>query len=788
MKIAIVAPSPVPYTIGGSELLFSGMQQSINKFTPHQCELIKLPVKESNFWELIDSYYSFYMLDLSHFDLVISTKYPSWMIRHKNHSIYMVHHLRGLFDTYSLFDEPYEIPSDLRKGVVKKIHEICSKKEYSGERTNELFSFLFQLKSEDEDYPKSLFKFPGPFIREIIHYLDAFALHSQNISQYFSMSRTVLMRLDYFPREVNVKILHPPSNIGDFKCSSYDYIFTASRLDSPKRINLIIEAMHFVPHQVKLKIAGTGPEYKKLKELAEGDKRIEFLGFVPESQLVELYSGALTIVFIPYDEDYGLITLEGMMSRKPIITANDSGGPLEFVINGETGFIVDPVPEKIAEKINLFIENKEIAIRSGYEAYTKVKNISWKRFVFELLGENTINNTQKKKVLVLSTYPCFPPRGGGQHRLYNIYSRLVKEYEVTLCSIVESNKGHQCVVLPEGFEQICIPQSKEHAEAQWLMEQKIGKNLYDVAMIENIEKSDNYVQTVKTLMAKSDIIIFSHPYLFNLKKFIEPNKKIVYDAVDIEYLQKSEFINEKNLLSKILNVEQNACNEASQVWCTSEEDRQGLITLYNISPEKIVVVPNGVDSKFIKFITPEEKILAKQIVGLSQFQTILFIGSWHPPNLKALEFIIKTLSKKLKNTKFLVIGSIKDYYLHTHKNLPNNVLAFGVVDEIEKYEIYKIADIAINPMFSGSGTNLKILDYMSAGIPVITTEIGARGIMITNNRDAIICKSDRFLKEIEKLLGNPEMQETLRLNARKVVETTYSWDNIAKIPANSLKR
>ena len=61
MKIAIVAPSPVPFGVGVAEKLWWGMLEFINKHTTHQCELIKTPAKEHNFWELIDSYYAFYM-------------------------------------------------------------------------------------------------------------------------------------------------------------------------------------------------------------------------------------------------------------------------------------------------------------------------------------------------------------------------------------------------------------------------------------------------------------------------------------------------------------------------------------------------------------------------------------------------------------------------------------------------------------------------------------------------------------------------------------------------------
>ena len=100
MTIAILAPSPVPFTIGGVENLVWGLCETINKKTSHRAELIKLPSKELSFWDLIDNYHQFYNIDLNHFDTVIVTKYPGWMVRHKNVIYYISHRLRGLYDTY----------------------------------------------------------------------------------------------------------------------------------------------------------------------------------------------------------------------------------------------------------------------------------------------------------------------------------------------------------------------------------------------------------------------------------------------------------------------------------------------------------------------------------------------------------------------------------------------------------------------------------------------------------------------------------------------------------------
>jgi glycosyltransferase involved in cell wall biosynthesis len=794
MRIAIIAPSPVPFTIGGAEKLWWGLQHYINTHTKNQCELIKLPTRENGFWDLIESYNAFFKLDLSYFDLVISTKYPAWMVTHPNHILYLQHHLRGLFDTYHLTNEPLNISDDLRFGLIDQIISLIEDRQ-SRENIDRIFTLLKTLKSEQNKYPDEIFKFPGPFIRKMIHYFDAYALTPDRIQRYYAISKNVQLRDEYFPQNVKVKVVYHPSKVEHFRSNRYEYLFTTSRLDSPKRIDHIIQAMKFVPHNIRLVIVGTGPEEEKLKKLASSDKRIEFLGYLSEENLINLYSDALCVIYIPCDEDYGLITIEGMKSKKPIITAKDSGGSLEFVENNETGFVVDPTPKKLAEKINFFIENKEEATRMGMLGHQKVESITWQNVINELLDEKIIterpqmNFERKPKILVLSTYSCFPPRGGGQHRLYNIYSRLAKEYDVTICSIVEANKENRNLVLENGFRQIDIPQSREHAETQWNIERRAYSNLFDVCMVDCVEKSSEYIQKVREKVPESDIIIFSHPYLFHLKQFINiTGKKIIYEAHNSEYLLKKGYITDDGILSKIFSIEQKACLESDMIWTTSEEDRSNLSHLYNISEKKIFLVPNGVDPTTIRYIENDEHIKAKNFAGITDHPTILFIGSWHQPNLEALKFIVEKLAKTHQKWKFLIIGSIKDYYCKEYGSFPENVLTFGTVSELEKYEFYKLADIAINPMFSGSGTNLKMLDYMSAGIPVITTPTGSRGLCVRDAIDVIICESSQFASNIQNLLTNKEMMENLRSNARKTVEDKYTWDEIAATAIKFLHR
>ena len=101
MRIAIVAPSPSPFALGGAEKLWWGLCSHLNEHTRHQADIIKLPSPEADLRSLLASYERFTALDLSGFDLVITGKYPAWMVGHPRHVVYMLHRLRGLYDAYA---------------------------------------------------------------------------------------------------------------------------------------------------------------------------------------------------------------------------------------------------------------------------------------------------------------------------------------------------------------------------------------------------------------------------------------------------------------------------------------------------------------------------------------------------------------------------------------------------------------------------------------------------------------------------------------------------------------
>ncbi len=775
MKIAVVSPSPVPFTIGGAENLAWGLCEAINKHTDHQAELIKLPVKERSFWDLVESYYSFYKLDLSHFDLVISTKYPAWMIQHPNCMVYMLHTLRGLYDTYFMMGKPEEVPQG-----IAPVDELL---RYMQDNTCEaaldtFFQKLFRLK-DDPAIPSEYFEFPGALIRKIVHYLDRCALSQSGMKKWSAISNVVKNRKDYFPDGTFVQVVYPPTVLKSFEYLGDDYLFMCSRLDSAKRIDMLIKAMRYVKSDVRLLIAGTGPEREHLEQLAQQDKRIEFLGFVSDEDVDRHYANAICIPYFPYDEDYGYITVEAMLHKKPVITTKDSGGPNEFVKDGETGFSVEFDEQKIAEKIDYLVQHKDAAKKMGEAAYQVVNGITWESAVEKLLGECEARGTKsRKKMIVTNTFTIYPVMGGGQARAYNLYKNLAKQMDVKFIDfdIVTASKRRK--VIAEGLEEIVIPKSEKHQEEESKIERALGVPVTDVVMPFLGDLTPDFGKVLSEEAKDADVIVVSHPYTYELVKKYGRNLPVVYEAQDVEYHLKKAILPKDNkeserLLDKVYQIEKECCQKSEFILTCSEPDKESLVELYGIDSEKIIVIPNGVDCDETAFTGVDERIEEKEKEGLAKEKIGIFMGSWHGPNLEASEKIIE-LAPKCPKTKFMLMGSQCLYF--ANRKLPANVGLLGMVSDEEKARIFRIVDFALNPMLSGSGTNLKMFDYMSAGIPVISTGFGTRGI---DDKEAIIVAEVDQMADVINDFKLEDYRKSVAA-ARKYVENVFDWKVISK--------
>ncbi|MCD6310295.1 MAG: glycosyltransferase family 4 protein [Candidatus Eremiobacteraeota bacterium] len=162
-------------------------------------------------------------------------------------------------------------------------------------------------------------------------------------------------------------------------------ILTVNRLFYHKNVQGVIKAYSGFKKinpdlfaKTVLQVVGTGPYEENLKllsrELGVNDK-VEFTGFVGDEILPEYYVQADLVIYLPYDEPFGLVPVEAMFWEKPVI-ASSHGGPSETVVDGETGYLVDPGDHTgIAKAIEKLLLNPDLRTRMGVAGKSRVENM-----------------------------------------------------------------------------------------------------------------------------------------------------------------------------------------------------------------------------------------------------------------------------------------------------------------------------------------------------------------------------------------------------------------------------
>jgi glycosyltransferase involved in cell wall biosynthesis len=780
MKIAVVAPCPVPYAVGGAEKLWWGLASHLNEHTAHQAEIIKLPSPEADLPALLASYEQFAKLDLSGFDLVVSGKYPAWMVDHPRHVVYMLHRLRGLYDAYP---GAVQLPRDL--AVDHGVSALFAYMQRTAGRRSAVPEFFERVREVLAHAPRlpGLLDFPGPFARSLIHWLDDVALAPEAIERFAAISHTVAQRPGYFPFGVDVHVAWPPPHTPRTAGESCEHLFTASRLDGPKRIGLLIEAMRHVHAQVPLLIAGTGPEEARLKALAAGDARIRFLGFQSDRAIEQLYADALAVPFVPYAEDYGLITVEAMQAGKPVVTTSDAGGPCELVVDGETGIVCEAEPRALGHALQRLADDRALASRLGNAGRQRAASISWHAVVAAIIPEQPTvrgaRRTAAKRLVLASTFGIYPPRHGGQSRIYNFYSKLYPEYETTIVSFGDAGSESFTREIAPGLREVRVAKSTEHEALEQEVAREVGTPVTDVVMPELHRHSPLFGAALAREAEGAHAAIASHPYLYPALTVL--GLPIWYEAHNLEWKLKQPVLSNgvpgKRLLEAVRKVEGDCARAAEVIICASALDATDLETLYGVDRSRVILAPNGTDCSRINYADSASRSQTKAQIGIEAQRFVLFVGSGHWPNIEAVNRIMAMASEQ-PNVVFTIVGSV--CYAFSPSVKPPNVLFLGEVDDVTRNLALEFCDVALNPMEFGSGTNLKMLDFFAAGIPVVTTPTGARGIDVTDGIHCRIAEIDEFGPALAGLLdASPDTVDAMTRAARELVEEQFDWAAIA---------
>lgn len=840
MRIALVAPSSVPFTVGGAEKLWWGLQAHINRHTDHPCELIKLPAAEGNLPDLVASYRRFAALDLTHFDRVISTKYPAWMLSHPCHIVYLQHRLRGLYDSYPWPDrvvasaaspwrpEAWPDPKARhwlravqREPAVRDVRRLL---ESAPARSvlEPLFAAFFELAASDTAPSQALLAFPGPLARAIVHWLDSVALAPEAIRRYFAISRTVAQREFYFPPGCEVRVQPHPSNL-EFPEPAQEpaqkhaqqpapgaesdppVFFTASRLDGPKRLDLLINAFSLVPGDVELHIAGTGPEQQRLATLAATDPRVRLLGFLRDDQIVAHYGRALAVPFVPYQEDMGLITLEAMRAGRPVITCTDSGGPNEWVRHGLTGWAVPPEPKALAEAMQAALAQPRRTRAMGRLGRMHTRGITWSAVADTLLDTwpapapasapasvpVPVHWRRGQRFVVLNTFSCHPPRGGGQQRCFHLYRHLAELCDGNVIILVLDSEASESSSrqLAPGVEERVIPLSDAARARLRVLTEQLDTPIGDLFAMRVWHEQPAFVAALRNLLTPDTIGIAAHVYLAEALQR-HHRGRWWYDAYNVELDLKREILAPGlavaspearawalETLERLADIEAMACRESSWVGACSQADWDRFRELQPLPADKGIVIPNCADVSGVAFVGLTQRREWQRRVGRPR-PVALFVGSWHVPNLEAAEWLIHELAPACPEIDFVLVGS--QCAGLAGAPLPPNLRCVGVVSDAELRVLLALADVGLNPVTRGSGSNLKMLDYAAVGLPVLTTPFGRRGIALSD-KECWVAERRHFAAALRGLLQCPDAElAAILVEARRRIEREHDWRHAAQ--------
>ena len=334
----------MPFVHGGAEVHVRELVRELRQ-RGHLTELVSVPFKWYPKEEILPHAAAWRLLDLSEsngrpVDLVIASKFPTYFVRHPQKVAWLIHQYRA---AYELCGTPYsdfthtELDVGLRDTLIRLDTEMLGE------------------------------------CRAV-----------------FTNARNTADRLARFNGLAATPLYHPPRLAPRLTAGPYgDYVLSVGRIESVKRVDLIVGAMTYVDAPIRLIVAGDGTQRENVEREARQAgvaDRITFLGGVGDDDLLGLYAGALGVVYPPYDEDFGYVTLEAFLARKPVVTCRDSGGPNEFVVDGANGFVCEPDARAIAVAINQLAADRRRAAALGDAGFEAARRITWDGVIEQLVA------------------------------------------------------------------------------------------------------------------------------------------------------------------------------------------------------------------------------------------------------------------------------------------------------------------------------------------------------------------------------------------------------------------
>lgn len=389
------------------------------------------------------------------------------------------------------------------------------------------------------------------------------------------------------------------------------------------------------------------------------------------------------------------------------------------------------------------------------------------------------------KIFMLTPYLPYPPSSGGQVRSYNLIKNLSPRHEITLFSLIKIDKEKKYI---NKLRELCSEVKVfKRPQKPWSLRNiiKTGFGFYPFLVIRNFSPEEKQAILKKLESQKFDLIhaetFYVMPHLPTIKIPIVLVEQTIEYQVYQHFVDNLRFIPLKIPLSldilKLKYWETKFWKLADKIVAVSESDKKEMLSL---APGLDVgVVPNGAGEDLMAIWQERKKRKTEPVV--------LFLANFlWLQNIEAAQIFIRKIIPIIKERKPEVICRIVGQeakkklkgFLHNEKVEIYNLQS----DDLEGVKkAYLEAMVFVSPLKGSGGTRLKILGAMAAGVPVVSTSVGIKGIEAKNGVHVLIEDEwDRFINAICRLIEDKSLYRLISSSARRLIEEKYTYEKIAK--------
>lgn len=421
-----------------------------------------------------------------------------------------------------------------------------------------------------------------------------------------------------------------------------------------------------------------------------------------------------------------------------------------------------------------------LADRSGAAAMGRrarehvIQGFSWEAIASQVAGIYTIKTG--RRIIVLSDYPVFPSRHGGQIRAAAAARELAAaRADVTLLCLSKRMEARRTQPFPR-IEQLLVSRSRLHQLADAVLARLAGTPSDDLsAWLFTGLLTPGYTQLLRHELRRGGAVLLNQCYMEGAARRRPHGIALYYDASNSEALLKAELFRKgavgRKLAGLVRRIEHYCALRSERIFAVSTEAVSHLLAL-GAAKDHILLCPNGVDTSVYADPSPGRREGRKEELGVEETTLVLFLGSGHPPNVEAARFVIEHLAPSLLHARFALVGSVCGQLRNVRT--PENVRLLAELEEGEKIRWMEAADIAVNPLFRGSGTSLKLFDYLAAGLPVLSTEKGARGVAGLGEAIRVVDREE-FARALLELIDDPGRRVAMARAGRRLALERLDW-------------